>query len=146
MMYPLVLDLAVDGIPVTVTCDVLGFSPRGFYKWRQRPCSDRDFDDARLVNKIIDIHADEREFGYRFIADELEASGVDVIFDDRAERPGVKYADNDLMGFPYQVIVGKRGLANGTVELKCRATGEREDVALAEVAHRAADLVKAQRA
>lgn len=80
------------------------------------------------------------------IADELEASGVDVIFDDRAERPGVKFADNDLMGFPYQVIVGKRGLANGTVELKCRATGEREDVALAEVAHRAADLVKAQRA
>ncbi len=80
------------------------------------------------------------------IADELEASGVDVIFDDRAERPGVKFADNDLMGFPYQVIVGKRGLANGTVELKCRATGEREDVALAEVAHRVADLVKAQRA
>ena len=80
------------------------------------------------------------------IADELEASGVDVIFDDRAERPGVKFADNDLMGFPYQVIVGKRGLANGTVELKCRATGEREDVALDEVAHRVADLVKAQRA
>ena len=79
------------------------------------------------------------------IADELEASGVDVIFDDRAERPGVKFADNDLMGFPYQVIVGKRGLANGTVELKCRATGEREDVALDEVAHRVADLVKAQR-
>ena len=80
------------------------------------------------------------------IADELEASGVDVIFDDRAERPGVKFADNDLMGFPYQVIVGKRGLANGTVELKCRATGEREDVALDEVALRVADLVKAQRA
>ena len=80
------------------------------------------------------------------IADELEASGVDVIFDDRAERPGVKFADNDLMGFPYQVIVGKRGLANGTVELKSRATGEREDVALDEVALRVADLVKAQRA
>ncbi len=80
------------------------------------------------------------------IADELEASGVDVIFDDRAERPGVKFADNDLMGFPYQVIVGKRGLANGTVELKCRVTGEREDVALDEVAHRVADLVKVQRA
>ena len=80
------------------------------------------------------------------IADELEASGVDVIFDDRAERPGVKFADNDLMGFPYQVIVGKRGLANGTVELKSRATDEREDVAFDEVALRVADLVKAQRA
>ncbi len=80
------------------------------------------------------------------IADELEALGIDVIFDDRAERPGVKFADNDLMGFPYQVIVGKRGLANGTVELKCRATGEREDVALDEVVPRVADLVKEQRA
>ena len=50
------------------------------------------------------------------------------------------------MGFPYQVIVGKRGLANGTVELKSRATDEREDVAFDEVALRVADLVKAQRA
>ncbi len=75
MMYPLVLDLAVDGIPVTVTCDVLGFSSQGFYKWRHQPVCDRDWDDARLVNKIIDIHADDPEFGYRFIADELEADG-----------------------------------------------------------------------
>src|SRR5690606_24945120 len=75
MMYPLVLDLAVDGIPVTVTCDVLGFSSQGFYKWRHQPVRDRDWDDARLVNKIIDIHADDPEFGYRFIADELEADG-----------------------------------------------------------------------
>ena len=62
-MYPLVLVLAVDGIPVTVTCDLLGFSPQGFYSWRERPCSDRDSDDARLVDKIIDIHADDPEFG-----------------------------------------------------------------------------------
>jgi transposase InsO family protein len=75
MMYPLVLDLAVDGIPVTVTCDVLGFSPQGFYKWRHQPVCDRDWDDARLVNKIIDIHGDDPEFGYRFITDELEAAG-----------------------------------------------------------------------
>jgi len=74
-MFPLVLDLAADGIPVTVTCDVLGFSTQAFYKWRDRPCSDRDWDDARLVSKIIDIHDDDPEFGYRFIFDELEADG-----------------------------------------------------------------------
>ena len=47
--------------------------------------------------------------------------------------PGFKFADNDLMGFPHQVVLGKRGLKNGTVELKDRATGEREDVAIDEV-------------
>lgn len=75
MMYPLVCDLAADGIPVVVTCGVLGFSPQGFYKWRARPCSNRDLDDAYLTNAIVDVHADDPEFGYRFIADELEAAG-----------------------------------------------------------------------
>lgn len=75
------------------------------------------------------------------IADELAAAGVEVVFDDRAERPGVKFADNDLMGFPYQVIVGKRGLANGTVEFKDRATGEREDIALDTVVAQLAERI-----
>ena len=75
MTYPLVLDLAADGIPVTVTCRVLGFSTARFYKWRANPISNRDWDDAHLINAIIDIHADDPEFGYRFIADELEAAG-----------------------------------------------------------------------
>ncbi len=64
------------------------------------------------------------------LADQLAAAGIDVVFDDRKERPGVKFADNDLMGFPYQLIVGKRGMQNGTVELKSRADGTREDLAL----------------
>ncbi|WP_066832586.1 proline--tRNA ligase [Collinsella ihumii] len=79
------------------------------------------------------------------LADELAAAGVEVVFDDRAERPGVKFADNDLMGFPYQLIVGKRGIKNGTVELKCRATGEREDVALDEVVAKLAETVRSER-
>ena len=49
------------------------------------------------------------------------------------------------MGFPYQVVLGKRGLKNGTVELKDRATGEREDVAIDEVVAKVAELVKAAR-
>lgn len=75
MMFPLVRDLAADGVPVVVTCEVLGFSPQAFYKWRANPVCDRDLDDAYLANAIFDIHADDPAFGYRFIADELEADG-----------------------------------------------------------------------
>ena len=75
MMYPLVVELAADGIPVAVTCRVLGFSKQAFYKWRARPCSDRDWDNAHLVNAAVDIHADDPAFGYRFIADELARAG-----------------------------------------------------------------------
>ena len=76
MMYPLVLDLADDGIPVTVTCRVLGFSTQAFYKWRKAPVSQRDWDDAHLINAARDIHADDPAFGYRFIADELPGRGI----------------------------------------------------------------------
>lgn len=79
------------------------------------------------------------------LANELAASGLDVVFDDRGERPGVKFADNDLMGFPFQVIVGKRGLANGTVEVKRRATGERTDVSVDAVVEQICDLIVAER-
>ena len=51
---------------------------------------------------------------------QLEAAGVDVIVDDRAERPGVKFKDADLIGFPVRVVIGAKGLANGGVEVKRR--------------------------
>ncbi|MFG3522778.1 IS3 family transposase [Nocardia nova] len=76
MSYPLVLDLAADGIPVAVTCRVLGFSTQAFYKWKRCPVSQRDWDDAHLINAAFDIHADDPAFGYRFIADELPARGI----------------------------------------------------------------------
>ena len=59
MMYPLVEDLAVDGIPVAVTCRVLGFSKQAFYAWTARPVSRRDLDDAYLINAALDIHTDD---------------------------------------------------------------------------------------
>jgi transposase InsO family protein len=76
MMYPLVQDLAADKIPVAVTCGVLGFSKQAFYKWQAAPVSQRDWDDAHLINAAIHIHHDDPEFGYRFIADELADQGV----------------------------------------------------------------------
>lgn len=68
------------------------------------------------------------------LVQELLEAGLDVVVDDRDERPGFKFADNDLMGFPYQIVIGKRGLKNGTFELKDRATGEREDISIDEAA------------
>lgn len=68
------------------------------------------------------------------LVQELLDAGLDVVVDDRDERPGFKFADNDLMGFPYQIVIGKRGLKNGTFELKDRATGEREDISIDEAA------------
>ena len=75
MSYPLVRELAAEGIPVRLTCEVLGFSPQAFYKWRANPVSDRDLDDAHLINELVDAHKDDPEFGYRFLADELERAG-----------------------------------------------------------------------
>jgi len=84
-MYPLVTDLADEGIPVAVTCRVLGFSRQGYFKWRAKPICDRDLSDAYLINDAIDAHSDDPGFGYRFIADELEALGH-VASENRVQR------------------------------------------------------------
>ena len=60
------------------------------------------------------------------------ARGLDVLYDDREERPGAKFATADLIGVPWQIRVGPRSLAEGKVELKHRATGQRELVSLSE--------------
>ncbi|NOX23593.1 MAG: proline--tRNA ligase [Actinobacteria bacterium] len=64
------------------------------------------------------------------IADGLEGRGWDVMIDDRNERPGVKFADAELVGFPYRITVGPRGLETGTVEVVDRRSGTQSDVAL----------------
>jgi prolyl-tRNA synthetase len=56
--------------------------------------------------------------------DELRARGVAVVFDDRDERPGVKMKDADLLGIPLRLTIGKRGLAEGKVEIKERRGGQ----------------------
>jgi hypothetical protein len=76
MKYPLVLDLAADGVPVAVTCRVLGFSKQAFYAWCKDPVPQRDWDEAHLINAALEVHRDDPAFGYRFIADELPARGI----------------------------------------------------------------------
>ena len=77
---------------------------------------------------------------------ELAATGVETIIDDRDERAGVKFNDADLIGWPVQIIVGKKGLAEGVVELKDRASGERSTVPVDEAVAHVAALVAKERA
>jgi len=67
---------------------------------------------------------------------ELTGRGIDVLYDDRDERPGAKFATMDLIGIPWQVVVGPKGLAEGKVEVKRRADGTRELLTLAEAVER----------
>jgi len=70
--------------------------------------------------------------------EKLQAAGIAVLYDDTDERAGAKFSNMDLIGLPWQLVVGPRGLKSGTVELKRRATGEREELtpeaALAKIA------------
>jgi prolyl-tRNA synthetase len=74
---------------------------------------------------------------------ELGERGIDAVLDDRDERAGVKFADADLIGYPVQITVGKRGIAAGTADLKARASGERSTSPLFETAQAAAELLDA---
>jgi prolyl-tRNA synthetase len=62
--------------------------------------------------------------------EQLQSAGVETLYDDRDERGGVKLGSMDLIGLPWQVIIGPRGVASGTVELKRRSTGEREELSV----------------
>ncbi|SFM74379.1 prolyl-tRNA synthetase [Pseudonocardia ammonioxydans] len=79
--------------------------------------------------------------GGEAVAAELEAQGLSVLLDDRKASPGVKFADAELVGVPTIVVVG-RGLADGTVELKDRATGERTEIPREGVAGHVAGVVR----
>ncbi|GJL95433.1 MAG: proline--tRNA ligase [Hyphococcus sp.] len=95
---------------------------------------------AGLVNlKAGDAETDEAcEKIYR----ELEAAGVEVLYDDTPARPGEKFARMDLIGLPYQIVIGPRGVKSGNAELKRRSDGEREDIALDAVASHVSALVR----
>ncbi len=102
MMYPLVGDLAGEGIPVRVSCRVLGFSTTAYHAWCRNPVSQRDWDDAHLINAAFDVHADDPEFGYRLIADELIYAMGFQVGENRVQRLC------SLAGIT-SVIVKKRG-------------------------------------
>jgi prolyl-tRNA synthetase len=81
---------------------------------------------------LVTMRADDEASGgaAESIYATLRAAGIDTLYDDRDERGGVKLGSMDLIGLPWQVIVGPRGIAAGTVELKRRSTGEREELSV----------------
>ena len=78
------------------------------------------------------------------IHDELEKAGVEVLLDDRKERPGVKFKDADLLGIPVAITVG-RGASEGKVEFKLRSEAEKEEISVEEAIRRTVEKVNAEK-
>ncbi len=70
------------------------------------------------------------------IYEALEKAGIDTLYDDTDERPGAKFASADLIGVPWQIIIGPKGLAEGTVEVKSRASGEKHNLSIEDAIQR----------
>jgi len=81
----------------------------------------------------------------RKLHDDLDAAGVEVLFDDRDERAGFKFKDADLIGIPLRITIGRRSLADGVVELKRRDSAEVEKLSPADALRKAIDMVRAGR-
>jgi prolyl-tRNA synthetase family II len=79
------------------------------------------------------------------IYNELGSGGVDVLLDDRNERPGVKFADAELIGIPLRVTIGPRGLENGVAELNVRSNSQQSEIALDKVVEEAVRIVEESR-
>ena len=72
---------------------------------------------------------------------QLQEKGVEVLYDDRDERPGVKFKDADLIGFPVRIVVGSKSLAEGNVELSLRKDKEKQLVPVAQAVAKAIELL-----
>ena len=76
------------------------------------------------------------------LGDQLTAAGIDTLIDDRKKvSAGVKFKDAELLGMPWLVVIG-RGLKDGTVEVRCRATGQRQEIPVAEAFQYVSDQVR----
>ena len=98
-----------------------------------------------VVITVVKMDDDATVLAAENLYRQLIDAGVEVLIDDRDERPGVKFADAELIGVPYRVTVGPRGLADGSLELTERRSGESEPVALADAAAVVAGRVEAAR-
>ncbi|MDH3693233.1 MAG: proline--tRNA ligase [Gammaproteobacteria bacterium] len=75
------------------------------------------------------------------IYEQLTDAGYEILLDDRDERPGVMFANMDLIGIPHRLVIGERGLENGVVEYRARRRGETEDIALADLVEKITSMV-----
>lgn len=88
--------------------------------------------------EVVPLAIDDKEVSgtSEHIYEQLNSSGIRVLIDDRDERPGVKFKDADLIGIPWQIVVGKKGLKDGVVELKSRMTKDIEKLSPSDVVDR----------
>jgi len=84
--------------------------------------------DVGIIN--MKVGNEETDAACETLYKALQASGKDVLYDDTDNRAGAKFATMDLIGLPQQIVVGPRGMADGVVELKNRATGDRETMSV----------------
>jgi transposase InsO family protein len=73
-------------VPVAVACRVLGLTTQGYYKWLKDPVSQRDYDDAHLIDVLYDLHEDDATLGYRFLTDELADEHDITVGENRVHR------------------------------------------------------------
>jgi transposase InsO family protein len=73
-------------VPVAVALRVLGLSRQGYYQWLNDPVSQRDWDDAHLIDKLYDLHTDDATLGYRFLTDELDLEHGIIVGENRVHR------------------------------------------------------------
>ena len=106
------------------------------------PVSVAPFEAILISLKVGDADTDaacEKLYG------ELQNAGIDVLYDDRDQGAGGKFATADLIGIPFQLIVGPRGLKEGQVEIKHRKSGERETISVADAVQRLVSLIVPER-
>jgi prolyl-tRNA synthetase len=94
-----------------------------------------------VVITVVRVDDEQTRATAEHLYNQLEDADVDVLLDDRVERPGVKFADSELIGIPYRITVGPRGVAEGVVELTERRGLEKKNVELGEVAVTVIDAV-----
>ena len=136
-----------DGKPVTLHMGSYGIGPTRVVAAVIEACHDKDgivwpVAMAPFEVVVINLKAGDKECDAvaERVTAELEAAGIDVLYDDTDDRAGAKFATMDLVGIPYQVIVGPKGVKAGEIEIKARKGGDRKTVAtdagLAEVVAR----------
>ncbi len=141
-----------DGKPVTVHMGSYGIGPTRVVAAIIEASHDKDgivwpvpvapFDVGLINLKVGDKDTDA---ACNDLYNKLERAGVSVLLDDSDERAGAKFATMDVIGLPFQLIVGPKGLKAGEIEIKERKTGERATLPIEAAMRRLIELVSARR-
>ncbi len=141
-----------DGKPVTVHMGSYGIGPTRVAAAVIEAGHDKDgivwpVSIAPFEVGLINLKAGDKDTDYACneLYQKLERAGVSVLLDDTDDRAGAKFASMDLIGLPFQLIVGPKGIKSGEVEIKERKTGERASLSMDAAVRKLSDLISARR-